>query len=161
MSEVFILLGGNQGDKHKIFSETLKMIAAEIGSITKVSSIYETEPWGFVSDLFWNQALIAETLLLPEDVLRCALDIENRMGRIRTSVNYEARPIDIDLMFYGELQINTPNLTIPHPLIAQRRFILVPLAEIAPEKIHPVTGLTINQMLHICPDKLKVTKIKI
>lgn len=161
MSEVFILLGGNEGDKHKIFSETLKMISADIGAIAILSSIYETEPWGFVSDLFWNQALIAETFLLPEDVLKCALEIEIKMGRNRTSENYEARPIDIDLMFYDDLQIDTPNLTIPHPLIAQRRFILVPLAEIAPEKIHPVTGLTINKMLQICPDKLKVTMINI
>jgi len=159
MSEVFILLGGNEGDKHKIFSETIKLIAEAIGKITVLSSVYETEPWGFVSDLFWNQALIVDTLLPPEDVLKRALAIENSMGRKRISENYEARPIDIDLMFYDDLQLDTPKLTLPHPLIAQRRFILVPLAEIAPEKIHPVTGLTISQMLQICPDKLKVVRL--
>jgi len=159
MSEVFILLGGNQGDKYKIFSKTRKLISKMIGTITSESSIYETEPWGFVSDLFWNQALIVKSFLPPEDILRCALDIENKMGRKRVSENYEARPIDIDLMFYDDLQIDLPQLTIPHPLMAQRRFILVPLAEIAPEKIHPITGLTIKEMLRNCPDQLKVSKI--
>jgi 2-amino-4-hydroxy-6-hydroxymethyldihydropteridine diphosphokinase len=159
MSEVSILLGGNQGDKLKIFSETLKLIGKRVGQIKILSSVYETEPWGFVSDLFWNQALIVETKLPPEEILTIMLQIENKMGRKRLSKNYEARPIDIDLMFYDDLQIDSPRLTIPHPLIAQRRFMLVPLAEIAPEKVHPVTRLTIKEMLRICPDKLKVTRI--
>ena len=159
MSEVFILLGGNEGNKHKIFSETIKLIGETIGKVKVTSSVYETEPWGFVSDLFWNQALIVESSLLPEDVLMCAFEIENKMGRKRISENYEARPIDIDLMFYDDLQINTQHLTIPHPLIAQRRFMLIPLAEIAPERIHPVTKLTIRDMLQICPDHLKVTRL--
>jgi 2-amino-4-hydroxy-6-hydroxymethyldihydropteridine diphosphokinase len=160
MSEVSILLGGNQGDKHKIFSETIKLISQRIGQIKFISSVYETEPWGFVSDLFWNQALIAETVLPPDDILTIAFEIENKMGRKRLSENYEARPIDIDLMFYDNLRINTPRLNIPHPLMAQRRFMLVPLAEIAPEKINPVTGLTVKEMLQVCPDKLKVTRIE-
>lgn len=160
MSEVFILLGGNQGDKHKIFSESTKNIGQTIGNISVLSSIYETESWGFVSDLFWNQALIITTKLTPYEVLTHTLDIEAKMGRKRLSDNYEARPIDIDIMLYDDLQINSPRLTIPHPLIAQRRFMLVPLAEIAPEKIHPVTGLTISEMLKICPDNLKVIRIK-
>ena len=159
MSEVFILLGGNEGDKHKIFSETIKLIDKTIGKVKVTSSVYETEPWGFVSDLFWNQALIVESMLLPEDVLMHAFEIENKMGRKRVSENYEARPIDIDLTFYNDLQIDTPQLTIPHPLIAQRRFMLVPLAEIAPEKIHPVTKMTIKEMLQICPDQLNVTRL--
>jgi 2-amino-4-hydroxy-6-hydroxymethyldihydropteridine diphosphokinase len=161
MSEVFILLGGNQGDKHKIFSETIKLISKSIGKVVILSSVYETEPWGFVSDLFWNQALIVDSLLSPEDVLKQALDIENRMGRKRISENYEARPIDIDLMFYDDLQIDTPHLTIPHPLMAQRRFILVPMAEIAPDKIHPITGLTVKEMLQNCTDQLKVIRLDI
>jgi 2-amino-4-hydroxy-6-hydroxymethyldihydropteridine diphosphokinase len=159
MSEVSILLGGNQGDKHKIFSATRKLIGEMIGEIKVLSSVYESEPWGFVSDLFWNQALILESLLQPDEILTYALEIENLMGRKRLSDSYESRPIDIDLMLYDNLRINSPRLTIPHPLMAQRRFMLVPLAEIAPEKIHPVTGLTIKEMLQICPDKLKVIRI--
>ena len=160
MSEVSILLGGNQGDKHKIFSETIKLIGETIGKIEALSSVYESEPWGFVSDLFWNQALVVSTPLLPEEVLTRAQDIEYKMGRKRLSDKYEARPIDIDLMFYDDLQINIPRLTIPHPLMAQRRFMLVPLSEIIPEKIHPVTGLTVKEMLFICPDKLKVIRVE-
>lgn len=159
MSEVILLLGGNQGDKHKIFSETIKLISEKIGTIKVLSSVYETEPWGFVSDLFWNQALIVRTSLTPDDILNCVFNIENGMGRKRITKNFEARPIDIDLMFYDDLQIDTTQLTIPHSLIAQRRFMLVPLAEIAPDKIHPVTGLTVNEMLQNCPDQLKVTRI--
>jgi 2-amino-4-hydroxy-6-hydroxymethyldihydropteridine diphosphokinase len=159
MSEVSILLGGNQGDKHKIFSATRKLIGEMIGEIKVLSSVYESEPWGFVSDLFWNQALILESVLPPDEILTYALEIENLMGRKRLSDSYESRPIDIDLMLYDNLRINSPRLTIPHPLMAQRRFMLVPLAEIAPEKIHPVTGLTIKEMLQICPDKLKVIRI--
>jgi 2-amino-4-hydroxy-6-hydroxymethyldihydropteridine diphosphokinase len=159
MSEVSILLGGNQGDKHKIFSATRKLIGEMIGEIKVLSSVYESEPWGFVSDLFWNQALILESVLPPDEILTYALEIENLMGRKRLSDSYESRPIDIDLMLYDNLRINSPRLTIPHPLMAQRRFMLVPLAEIAPEKIHPVTGLTIKEMLQICPDKLKVISI--
>lgn len=159
MSEIFILLGGNQGDKHKIFSETRKLINDRIGTIEVLSSVYETESWGFVSDLFWNQAIHLTSKLPPDDILTYALEIENEMGRIRLSDDYEMRPIDIDIMFYDDLQINSSRLTIPHPLIAQRRFMLVPLAEIAPDKIHPVTGQTVKEMLRICPDKLKVVRI--
>ncbi len=160
MSEVSILLGGNEGDKHKIFFETRKLINEKIGNIEILSSLYETEPWGFVSDLFWNQALILNSKLSPDDILTFALEIENIMGRQRLSDSYEARPIDIDILLYDDLQINSARLTIPHPLMAQRRFMLVPLAEIAPDKIHPVTGLSIKEMLQICPDNLKVIRIE-
>ena len=160
MSEVLLLLGGNQGNKHKIFSETLKLIRERVGTVTLISSIYETEPWGFVSDLFWNQALMVETLLQPEDLLDCVLDIENILGRKRISPLYEARPIDIDIMLYDDLLVSSPRLTIPHPLIAERKFVLVPLAEIVPDKIHPLTGLTILEMLRICPDQLKVGRVR-
>jgi len=160
MSEVLLLLGGNQGDKHKIFSETLKLINEKIGPVTSTSSIYETEPWGFVSDLFWNQALVVQTLMEPEDLLDCVLEIEYILGRKRINPEYEARPIDIDIMFYNNLMFSSPRLTIPHPLIPERKFVLVPLAEIAAERVHPTTDLTILEMLRICPDQLKVSRIK-
>jgi 2-amino-4-hydroxy-6-hydroxymethyldihydropteridine diphosphokinase len=159
MSEVFLLLGGNVGDKHKIFSETIRRIQNRIGMLIKVSSIYETEPWGFVSDLFWNQALQLQTSLKPEELLDGILAIENEMGRRRISDQYEARPIDIDIMFYDNLIIQTDRLTIPHPLIGERKFALVPLNEVAPEKIHPVTGWTLQQMLEACQDNLGVRRV--
>jgi len=161
MSEVLLLLGGNLGNKHEIFCKSTKMIEEQIGSIISASSIYETEPWGFVSDLFWNQALQVITAIEPEELLDALLSIENAMGRKRISEDYEARPIDIDILLYNDSIINTTRLTIPHPLIGQRKFVLVPLNEIVPDKIHPVTGLTIHEMLQICPDNLKVNPVKI
>lgn len=160
MSEVLLLLGGNIGDKHKIFYETRNMISDRVGPIQSASSIYESEPWGFVSDLFWNQALIVTTSMEPEELLDALLRIENEMGRQRISEQYEARPIDIDIMFYDDSIINTSRLTIPHPLIAQRNFVLIPLNEIIPERIHPVNSLSIHEMLQICPDTLKVIPIE-
>lgn len=160
MSEVLLLLGGNIGNKQKIFYETGKMIASRIGPILAASSIYETEPWGFVSDLFWNQALKVITNLEPLVLLDELLQIENEMGRRRISEDYEARPIDIDIMFYDDSVIDIPRLTIPHPLIALRKFVLVPLNEIIPEKIHPLTNLSIRELLRLCPDKLKVDPVK-
>jgi 2-amino-4-hydroxy-6-hydroxymethyldihydropteridine diphosphokinase len=160
MSEVLLLLGGNMGNKSEIFCETRKMITSRVGPIILSSSIYETEPWGFVSGLFWNQALQVSTLMDPIELLDSLQSIENLMGRTRTSQGYEARPIDIDILFYDNLVINTPRLIIPHPLIADRKFVLVPLAEIIPNHIHPLTSLSIHQMLQICPDNLKVIRVE-
>jgi 2-amino-4-hydroxy-6-hydroxymethyldihydropteridine diphosphokinase len=159
MAEVYILLGGNVGDKSKIFKETKKLINDRIGLITKQSSVYATEPWGFVSDLFWNQAIIAETTLDPFEILQQSQAIEKSMGRIKLSDNYEARTMDIDLLFYDDLQVNTPNLAIPHPKMDERKFVLIPLNDIAPEKIHPGSGLTVHEMLQKCKDQLNVERI--
>ena len=159
MAEVYILLGGNVGDKSKIFKETKKLINDRIGLITKQSSVYATEPWGFVSDLFWNQAIIAETTLDPFEILQQSQAIEKSMGRIKLSDNYEARTIDIDLLFYDDLQVSTPNLAIPHPKMSERKFVLIPLNDIAPEKIHPGSGLTVHEMLLKCQDQLSVNRI--
>jgi 2-amino-4-hydroxy-6-hydroxymethyldihydropteridine diphosphokinase len=159
MAEVFILLGGNVGDKAKIFEETRKLIGERIGLITKLSSVYITEPWGFESELFWNQAIIAESILNPPEILHQTQLIETEMGRIRKSEHYEARIIDIDLLFYDDLKLNTPNLTLPHPKMDKRKFVLVPLNEIAPDKRHPVSGLKVQEMLRLCPDSLKVERI--
>src|SRR5512133_2700771 len=126
MNEVYILLGGNLGDKTKIFEETRKLIGECVGLITKQSSVYDTEPWGFESELFWNQVIIAETTLHPHEVLQQTQAIEKMLGRTRKSAHYEARTIDIDLLFYDNLVLNTPDLTIPHPKIGDRKFVLIP-----------------------------------
>lgn len=159
MAEVYILLGGNVGDKSNIFDKTRKQIGERIGPITKRSSVYVTEPWGFKSDLFWNQALITETALLPHEVLKQTQSIEIDMGRIIKSGHYIARVMDIDLLFYDDVQLNTPDLTLPHPKISERRFVLVPLNEIAPEKLHPVSGLKVQEMLLLCTDELSVERM--
>ena len=159
MAEVFILLGGNLGDKCQIFEETRKLIGERVGLITKQSSVYVTEPWGFESELFWNQVVIAETHLDPYELLQQTQAIEKSLGRIKKSVHYEARTIDIDLLFYNDLDLNTSGLTLPHPKMGERKFVLVPLNEIAPDKCHPVSGLKVREMLKLCSDPLKVERI--
>jgi len=159
MNEVYILLGGNLGDKSKIFEETRKLIGERIGLVTKQSSVYVTEPWGFESELFWNQAIVVETVLSPYEILQQTQDIEIKMGRIKQSDSYEARTMDIDLLFYNDLELNTSDLTLPHPKMGERKFVLIPLNEIAPDKRHPVSGLKVQEMLRLCNDPLKVERI--
>jgi len=159
MNEVFILLGGNLQDKSKIFEETRKLIGERIGLITKQSSVYVTEPWGFQSELFWNQVLIVRTSLKPLEILQQTQTIEKEMGRVKKSDHYEARVMDIDLLFYNDLVLNSSVLTLPHPRMADRKFVLIPLNEIAPDKCHPVTGLKVHDMLGLCVDQLNVERI--
>jgi len=159
MANVFILLGGNVGDKSKIFNLTISHITNKIGRISQMSSIYSTESWGFKSDLFWNQLLIVETQYGPFEVLERTQSIEKELGRTKKGGNYENRTIDLDLLYYDDLILSTPDLIIPHPQIARRKFALAPLDEIAPDKIDPVLSLTIHQMLALCEDSLTVEKI--
>ncbi len=154
-----MLLGGNVGDKSKIFQQTKKLISERIGVITKESSVYATEPWGFESELFWNQAIATVTELDPYEILVQTQSIEKEMGRISKSTIYEARIIDIDLLFYDDLVLEMPDLTIPHPKMGERKFVLIPLAEIASETRHPQTGLTVMEMLQQCDDLLRVERI--
>ncbi len=159
MANVFILLGGNVGDKSKIFNLTISHIADKIGQIAQLSSIYATESWGFKSDLFWNQLLIVDTPYDPQQVLERTQAIEKELGRTKKGGHYENRTIDLDILYYDDLVLNTPNLIIPHPQIAKRKFALVPLGELAPDKIDPVIGLKIHQMLALCEDSLTVEKV--
>lgn len=159
MAEVYILLGGNLGDKSKIFADTIKQISEKIGPVKRRSSVYVTESWGFTSAPFWNQALICDTDLLPHDVLTQSQAIEKAMGRIEKSTRYIARVMDIDLLFYNDLQINSAGLTIPHPRMQDRKFVLIPLNEIAAGKRHPVSGLTVAEMLSLCQDELRVERL--
>lgn len=157
MIKLYILLGGNLGDKHLVFSEARLRLSQQVGTITIQSAIYETEPWGFESDdIFWNQVLEISTELSPEEVLKQTQQIEHDLGRIRKANQYDSRIIDIDILFYGDLIIKTENLVVPHPRIQERKFALVPLSEIAPELIHPVFLKSIRQLLAECTDQLKV-----
>ena len=160
MEELYLLLGGNLGDKQKIFSESEKLIEQHLGRILKKSQLYETEPWGFESDdLFWNQAMIVETNLKASECLDTIHQIEKQIGRIRYNQQYTSRIIDIDILFYGDLVTNTPELVIPHSRMIDRKFVLVPLSEIAAEKIHPVFEKTIGQLLDECTDQLRVSAL--
>lgn len=160
MTKVYLLLGGNLGNKREIFAQAKQLISQQIGRVTGQSAIYETEPWGFESsDLFWNQVLEITTTLTPEEVLAQTQQIENTLGRIRKSDQYVSRIIDIDILFIDDLVLQTEKLIIPHPRIQERRFALVPLCELVPALLHPVFEKTIAQLLNDCPDKLNVEKV--
>lgn len=156
MSLVYLILGGNRGNRPEIFSSAIKLLNSEIGPQKAISSLYESESWGFESELFLNQVIIIETPLSPFEVLLHTQQIESQLGRVRNTDGYEPRTIDIDLLYYGSQVINSSGLTIPHPRIAKRKFVLVPLAEIAPNLKDPVTGMTVTGMLQKCNDTSKV-----
>lgn len=161
MAKLYLLLGGNLGDKETIFSEVKRLLKEKVGEITARSNIYETEPWGFESeDMFWNQALEISTSLSPLEVLRKTQQTEAELGRIRKSDRYDSRMIDIDILFFDNQIIEFENLTVPHPRILERKFVLMPLAEIAPTFVHPIFQKTIGQLLLECTDNLRVEKIK-
>lgn len=158
MDIAYLLTGSNQGDRESYLSEALDYIEKRCGKILRTSCIYETEPWGFTEQpAFLNQAIALETSIIPEELMQILLDIETEMGRIR-NVQYGPRIIDIDLLFYGERILNTPFLSVPHPAIQDRKFVLVPLAEIAPELNHPILGKNISLLLKGCPDHSDVQK---
>ena len=160
MIKLYILLGGNLGNKQVIFSEARARLSQQVGTITNQSAIYETEPWGFQSnDIFWNQAIEISTAFSPNEVLQQTQQIERTLGRIRKANQYDSRTIDIDILFFGDQVIQTENLVVPHPRIQERKFALVPLNEIAPELIHPVFEKGIRQLLEECTDPLKVEKV--
>ena len=161
MNKVFIITGGNIGDRKKNLETAEEMIGEGIGSIIQTSKIYETDAWG-INDQpsFYNQVLIVETNFSAAEVIKKILKIEEEMGRVRTIKN-AARNIDIDILFFNDDIVNEQNLTIPHPQIANRRFVLMPLNEIDSTKNHPVYNKSVSQLLAECKDELKVTPLPI
>lgn len=150
MAEVFIALGGNQGDRRTLLSAALDRLSA-IVAIERMSPIYETAP-KYVTDqpAFLNAAVSGRTGLDPEPLLDALKGIERGLGRV-AGVRFGPRPIDLDILFYDALRIDTPRLTIPHPRLRERRFVLRPLADIAPDHLHPETGETVVEMLEALP----------
>ena len=133
------------------------MIREDAGEVTKASSVYLTQPWGFESpDAFLNQALLLQTLLKPIQLLGVLQNIEKELGRNQHINFYTSRTIDIDLIFYDQMVINMPELTVPHPLMQLRKFVLIPICEILPEYRHPVDKRTVREILEDCDDELKV-----
>jgi len=158
-NQVYLLLGGNQGDVRSVFLQTLGLIRASVGTIKTLSPVYRSEPWGFeTGESFLNQVVIVNTALDPEDLLKEILDIEKKMGRVRNDENgkYSSRPIDIDILFYNDIIINSHDLIVPHPRLHLRNFTLVPLNDISPDFYHPVFKRTISDLVKTCDDKLGV-----
>ena len=149
-NHVYLSLGSNQGNKRKNMITALALLAERAGDIT-LSAFYETEPWGFESEnTFLNAVAYLQTTLSPTDLLALTQQIERELGRTVKSENhaYHDRPIDIDILLYDDLVCETPGLTVPHPLMHQRRFVLEPLAEVAPALRHPVLHRTVDELLH-------------
>lgn len=159
MKKVFLGLGSNLGNREHNLKGAIEKIQEFTELVIRTSSIYETEPWGFQSENnFLNMTVEVETNLNPSGLLGRLLMIESLLGRLREGKQYKSRIIDLDILLFGEQIINKAGLVIPHPRMADRRFVLEPLCEIAPGVIHPVFGKTITELLSECKDESKVAK---
>lgn len=156
---VTLLIGGNQGDRVGLLKQACDMIGQQVGDIVQLSSIYESEAWGFEAEQsFLNQAVVVETRLEPHEVLGKALFIETQLGRVRSGNGYSSRTMDIDILFVDNKCIDTPDLIVPHPRIHQRNFVLVPLCEIMPDYVHPILQKTMSNLLKTSLDKGKIIR---
>lgn len=161
MKIVFLGIGTNMGNRESNLDHALGKIEEYIGPVLKSSAIYETEPWGFrAKGEFLNLVVKTDTELSPHDLLEKILNIETLLGRVRKKKRYSSRIIDIDILLYDDLIIHDPDLKIPHPLLHERKFVLVPLCEIAPTLVHPVLRKTFALLLEICEDTGEISKYK-
>ena len=155
----YLLLGTNLGNRSLNLSQATAMIAQTIGLVTAASGIYETEPWGVTGQPnYRNQVLATETALEPMAMLAQIHEIEKSLGRERR-IRWEARLIDVDILYYNDWVVNQETLVVPHARLAERRFVLAPLVEIAPDFVHPVLKKTNRDLLEECPDLLAVSKV--
>ncbi len=158
MGNVYLLIGANLGNRESNMQKVLNLISKKIGKIVLKSSIYQTAAWGNANQPnFLNQVILCETTLAPQQVLAHIFDIEIFFKRVKLE-KWGARTMDVDILFYNDWVIDTPNLTLPHPLLAQRQFALKPLCEVAPFFIHPILNITVSQMLLNCKDELEVAE---
>jgi len=158
---IFVSLGSNEGNRAGYMRKARERISERIGRIINVSDIYETEPWGMAeAKPFLNQVISLESDLSAVKLLKGLQEIEIELGRRRNLqvASYSLRTIDLDILFYSEHIIDTPGLKIPHPLIPDRRFVLVPLVEIADKMTHPESGFTMRELLETCKDSGRVIK---
>ena len=148
--KLYISLGTNLGDKEQNLRMAVQKIEERIGHVCALSAFYVTEPWGFESThSFLNAALVVETELSSLAALHVTQEIEREIGRTMKSLDgvYHDRLIDIDLLMYDDVVMNTSELTLPHPYLAERLFVLEPLEEIAPDAVHPLLNITIREIL--------------
>ena len=158
---VYFGLGSNLGDRKHFLDRAIKVLSIQFGEPVAISSIYQTAAWGLTEQPdFYNQVISFNTAKSASVILERILEIEKKMGRIRKT-RWGPRTIDIDILFYGHLKFTKPGLTIPHPRISERRFVLVPLVEIAGQFIHPVYDKKLQELLDHCKDEQTVTRLTI
>ena len=156
----YLSLGSNQGRKLNNLQEAIYEIAESIGAIHKISSVYKTDSWGFKGDDFYNICIAVSTYLPPEELLKNILNIETKLGRKREQNNkYTNRKIDIDILLFDDEIVFSKNIIIPHPRMLDRKFVLVPLAEIAGNTLHPIEKKTLNICLNNTIDTSEIHKI--
>ena len=158
MYHYYLLLGSNLDSREKLILRAIKKLVF-LGKVIGVSSFYESESWGFVSNKFLNKLLVIVSEKKPLEMLNYIQYIEKKLGRERDDGKYIARKIDIDILFIDNLVVNTKKLMVPHPKLHLRRFALLPLLEIDKNKFHPIFRKTVKELLVECEDKLQVKKI--
>jgi 2-amino-4-hydroxy-6-hydroxymethyldihydropteridine diphosphokinase len=158
MNKTYLLLGSNMGNSRQQLMQAVKRIKKNTGRVTRQSKLYVTAAWGNTNQPdFLNQVIVLETKLPPAELIKNILSVEAAMGRVRTVKN-APRIIDIDILFFNREIIRQKDLTVPHPEIQNRRFVLVPLNELSPGFKHPLLKKTVHQLLESCPDTLDVKK---
>lgn len=161
MATTYILLGTNLGNKTQNLQTVIQMLIEKVGTLQQSSAIYETMPWGVEDQpIFYNQVLAIDTSLEVKNLLEVTQSIEITMGRQKYR-KWGERLIDIDILYYDQVILESEHLNVPHSQIPNRRFTLIPLVEIAPDLQHPTLKLTQTQLLEKCPDKLKVKQVVI
>lgn len=159
MKGKYLILGSNIGDPISNIETAVNKIRTNVGEVVRASSIYLTEPWGKKDQAaFYNQVIEIKTDLNAFETLNKILAIEESMGRVRTK-KWAERVIDIDILYYNDQVIRKKNLTIPHPGIPDRKFVLIPLCELIPDGIHPVLKVSNTDLLKVSKDNLGVKKI--
>lgn len=158
--QLILATGTNLGDRAANLARANTLISEKIGQIVRQSAVYETQAWGIIEQPdFLNQALLINTDLSPQEVLQQVNEIEKELGRIRHE-KWGARLIDIDIIFYDDWVVETTSLTIPHPFLQDRNFVLIPLLEIAGDWIHPILKLSIEELYLLCNDLQEVVQLE-
>ena len=153
MSKVYLSIGSNKGNRSVLINKAIDEIEKKIGVIISRSSIYQSKSWGFDSNDFYNLCLLIHTDIMPKSLLINLKKIEKSMGREDIDGSYSDRFIDIDILFYGNIIIDSEDLKIPHPKIEIRKFVLVPMLEIADDYVHPILNKSIKELDNDCSDQ--------
>lgn len=164
MNQIFtsyLSLGSNLGDKLENLQDAVNAIDLNIGKVSQISNIYETPSWGFKGDTFYNLCLKTETTFQPNELLNKVLELEKTLGRKRKNIQeYQNRNIDIDIILYENTKVNNPDLVIPHPRSLERKFVLIPLADIYEEEPHPLNNFSLLENIAHCNDTSSIKKTK-